>query len=414
MKRISSMIWYLLICLCLVACDSIPFFDNTADYKSASRGRPLEVPPDLTAIAHNDTYAVPTTYSNYNQHQEEKPQLIATPQGIRIEKSGGQRWLVVSAPVEKVWPVVREFWLDLGFAVRVENSQIGLLETEWTDAETIQKDKDGNVLDKFDKWLDKLSGFMDKKKFRTRVERGAIENTTEIYLSHRSVTGAPDDGKNRVQTQLGEIDTGYRAPQSAPTAPTVVDSELDAELLSRLMIKLGVTEQQAKLRLAEANKIVHASVVTENDGSARLIIHDSFDRAWRRVGLALDRIGFVTEDKDRSQGILMVRYADVDIDDPSSKRKGWFDKLKFWGDKSDAEGKSTTSSETTDEEKGVIAKLKFWGKDDKKANKEKQYRLYVSAGTLDNSSVIVLDEKGAQARTVTANRILGLLYEQLK
>src|SRR5690606_2781701 len=128
-----------LLALSLSACDSIPFFDNTPDYKTAGRSRPLEVPPDLTSISASDAYAVPggtTTYSSYTQGQGsvlEQERILPNPENVRMERAGSQRWLVVDAPPEKVWPVIREFWNDLGFAVRVENPETGVMETEWVD-----------------------------------------------------------------------------------------------------------------------------------------------------------------------------------------------------------------------------------------------------------------------------------------
>ena len=401
----------------LVGCDSIPFIDNTSDYKGAGRSRPLEVPPDLTASPVSDAYSIPgsTSYSSYAQAQEGQEvgvvKVLATPEGVRLEKSGAQQWLVVNAPAEKIWPVIREFWIDQGFAVRVENPQLGVMETEWIDSDTIKKDTSGNALDKFDKWLDKLSGFADKKKFRTRIDRGDEANTTEIYMTHRSVTGAPDDGKNRIQTQLGEIETGYKADAKAATETDANDAELDAELLRRLMVKLGVEEQRSKSIITDAQTTKRAVVIKEKDGSARLVLNDSFDRAWRRVGLSLDIIGFVIEDKDRSNGLFFVRYADVDIDDTPKKKKGLFETLKFWGDDDKAEAKT----ESQKQDKSVMDSLKFWGTDDKqKTNPEKQYRIKVADGENDKAEVTVVDKEGARVHTTTANRIIALMYEQLK
>lgn len=409
--------WILLLLVSLTACDSIPFIDNKSDYKGAGRSRPLEVPPDLTASPVSDTYSIPgsTSYSTYSQAQDGQEagveKILATPEGVRLEKSGAQRWLVVNAPAEKIWPVIREFWMDMGFAVRVENPQIGVMETEWVDSEAIKKTETGDLGDKFDKWLDKLSGMTDKKKFRTRLDRGAEPNTTEIYMTHRSVSGAPDDGKNVVRTQLGDIDTGYKLETKAATSADAMDAELDAELLRRLMVKLGVEEQKSKSIVANAVSIKHAEVVKESDGSARLILNDPFDRAWRRVGLALDRIGFVIEDKDRSNGLFFVRYADVDIDDSPKKKKGLMDTLKFWGD----DDKKEPETATKKEEKSMLDSLKFWGSDDKqKVNPEKQYRVKVADGDKENAVVTVVDKDGARVRTTTANRIIALMYEQLR
>ncbi|MFZ3087540.1 MAG: outer membrane protein assembly factor BamC [Methylotenera sp.] len=415
--RASSLLLPLLLLANLTGCDSIPFIDNSSDYKGASRSRPLEVPPDLTTSPTSDAYSIPgsTSYSSYTQAQEGQEagveKVLQTPDGIRLEKSGAQSWLVVNAPVEKIWPVIREFWIDMGFAVRVENAQIGVMETEWIESDAIKKDKSGNALDKFDKWLDKLSGFADRKKFRTRLDRGAESGTTEIYMTHRSVTGAPDDGKTRVVTQLGVIDTGYALDSQKATPADANDAELDAELLRRLMVKLGVEEQKSKSIVAEAVTIKRAEVIKEADGSARLLLNDPFDRAWRRVGLALDRIGFVIEDKDRSNGLFFVRYADVDIDDAPKKKKGLVDSLKFWGD----DDKKAAETPAKKEEKGVIESLKFWGSDDKqKTNPEKQYRVKVADGDTGNAEVTVVDVNGGRVRTTTANRIIALMYEQLR
>jgi outer membrane protein assembly factor BamC len=415
--RLTAATAGLLLLASLAGCDSIPFINNTADYKAAGRGRPLEVPPDLTASPTSDAYSIPgsTSYSTYSQAQEVQDtgveKVLASPEGVRLVRAGGQRWLVVNAPVEQIWPVIREFWTDMGFAVRVENPQVGVMETEWIDADAIKKDDSGNIGQKFDKWLDKLSGFADKKKFRTRLDRGVEANTTEIFMTHRSVAVVPDDGKNIVRTQLGNIDTGYKADAktNAGDVMTASEAELDIELLRRLMVKLGVEEQKSKTIIADAVVLKRAEVVQEADGSAMLVLDDQFDRAWRRVGLALDRIGFVIEDKDRSTGTFFVRYADVDIDDTAKKKKGLFESLKFWGDD------DKKAAEPKKEEKSMIEKLKFWGTDDKqKTNPDRQYRIKVADADKDKSTVAVVDKDGTHMRTTTANRIVALIYEQLK
>ena len=382
---------YMLITATLVGCDSIPFINNEPDYKGAGRSKPLEVPPDLTAAPVSDAYAIPgnTSYSSYSQAQESQEaaveKVLTNPDGVRLEKTAGQSWLVVNAPAEKVWPVIREFWAEQGFAVRSEDPKIGVMETEWINADAIKKDDTGNFGEKFDKWLDSLSGTADKKKFRTRLDRGEVANTTEIYMTHRSVNGAPDDGKNRVKTQLGEIDTGYRADAKKIVPQDARDAELDAELLRRLMVKLGVEEQKSKAVIAQAVITKHADLVKEADGSSTLMLTDSYDRAWRRVGLALDRIGFIVVDKDRSEGTFFVRYTDMDVDGTPKKKKGLLDRMKFWS----SDDKEPVDTET-------------------------EYRVKVSDAEKDSSKVIVVDKAGAKLKTNTANRIVTLLYEQLK
>jgi len=209
---------------------------------------------------------------------------------------------------------------------------------------------------------------------------------------------------------LGEIETGYKAEAATNPRGDAFDAELDAELLRRLMVKLGVEEKKSQTILADATATKHAEVVKEADGSARLLLTDQFDRAWRRVGLALDRVGFVIEDRDRSNGLFFVRYADVDIDDAPKKKKGLIESIKFWGDDEEKKPESVAKKE----DKSIVDSLKFWGSDDKqKANRDRQYRIKVSDG--DNGAVVtVVDTEGARVRTTTANRIIALMYEQLR
>ena len=408
-----------LITLFLSACDSIPFIDNTSDYKGAGRAKPLEVPPDLTGVTSSDAYSVPggsTTYNTYNQGQEGQEvgveKVLPTADGVRMEKAGAQRWLVVKAPAEKIWPVIRDFWIDQGFAVRGENADTGVMETEWIQADAIKAAEDKkNIGQKFDKWLDKLSGLADRRKFRTRLERGEKEGFTEIYMTHRTVAGAPDDGKNEIQTQLGKIDTGYRASgDKGNKAEQENDADLDAELLRRLMVKLGLSEKQAQQIAANPAVEKRAEVTKEADSSVSLKLNDPFDRGWRRVGLALDRIGFVTEDKDRSKGVYFVRYTDVDIDDSPAKKKGLLESLKFWGkDDPEVENKSKPKDEKT-----IVDKLKFWKGDDGKTDPSKQYRIQLVDADNGTTRVNVVDSDGKNNRSSTGNRIIALLYDQLK
>jgi len=411
-----------LISLTMTGCESIPFLDTTPDYKSAGRSRPLEVPPDLTSISSNDTYTVPgsTTYSSYSQQGEtpaEKEKILPTPENVKLERAGSQRWLVVQAPPEKIWPVIREFWSELGFAVRVENTDTGVMETEWVDPSSLTKDDKGNYLDKFQGWLDKLNTLQNRQKFRTRIDRGTTEGVTEIYMSHRSVTDTPDDGKIKVRTTLGEIDQGYAPKNNKRTKDDEAraDAEdLDAELLRRLMVRLGIEEKSSKTIMAAGNTAVRAKLSQAGDGTLNLSVNDEFDRAWRRVGLALDRVGFVVEDKNRANGIYFVRYTDIDVDIAPQKKKGVMDSLKFWGDDK-TEKKTEVATETNKPESSLSDKLQFWKAPEQNiTDPSKQYRVKVEESGEQGSKISIVDKEGNLNKSSTANRIINLLYEQLK
>jgi outer membrane protein assembly factor BamC len=404
----------------LVGCSEVPFLESTPDYKSTGKSKPLEVPPDLTSITVKDTYSIPgsTTYSDFKEGNKDTgiAKILPNPEGMKIVKAGSQRWLVVNASAEKIWPVIRDFWIDMGFAVKTENPETGVMETEWIDQQDLKVEDKKGALDKFDAWLDRLSGIADRKKFRTRLDRGQQEGTTEIYMTHRSIDAILDDGKEKVRTGYGTYDTGYKNAEKIDQEKEKLgrrDDELDAELLRRLMIKLGLAEKRAKEIIATPINQKRAEIKKEADGSSSLEIQDPFDRAWRRVGLALDIIGFVIEDKDRSNGIYFVKYADVDIDDSPKKKKGVLDSLMFWGDddKKDKQEKDTSQNK----DKPLSDKLKFWGGSDKeKTNPEKQYRIKIVSIDNGGSQVVIEYPDGKRNTSSTANRIITLLYDQLK
>ncbi len=425
MKLLAQSKWFyaLPLFLLLNGCENIPFVERVTapDYKATGRSRPLEVPPDLTSATTNDAYAIPgsTSYSDFKNGQQQdngQPKILPNPEGMKIVKAGAQRWLVVNAPAEKIWPLIRDFWIDMGFAVKKENPEVGVMETEWIKEGDLMTNDNKGTLDKFDAWLDSLaSGTANRKKFRTRLERGLQDGTTEIYMTHRSVDTAPDDGKEKIRTPYGVVDMGYKN-DSKSKEDSKVDSrsdELDAELLRRLMVKLGLADKRAKEIIAAPISQKRAEIKKEADGSSSVEIQDPFDRAWRRVGLALDIIGFVIEDKDRSNGIYFVKYADVDIDDSPKKKKGVLDSLMFWSDddKKDKQAKDTSQTK----EKPLSERLKFWGGSDKeKTNPEKQYRIKIISIDNGGSQVVIEYQDGNKNTSSTANRIISLLYDQLK
>jgi outer membrane protein assembly factor BamC len=279
----------------------------------------------------------------------------------RIERAGTQRWLVVKGEPSKLWPVVKDFWQETGFIINVELPEAGVMETDW--AEDRAKIPDGFVRNTLGKLLDAVYSTSERDKFRTRLERGGEAGTTEIYISHR--------GMEEVFTAADKESTKWQ--------PRLPNPELEAEMLRRLMVRLGVQENRARAQLASSAATPRALLSRGSDG-ATLSLDEQFDRAWRRVGLALDRVGFTVEDRDRSKGLYFVRYIDPEVDNKTAD-KGWLSKLKFWG--------STSKP------------------------KNEQYQILVR-GADNGAQINVLDKSGARESSQTAGRILSLLYDQLK
>ncbi|MDR4519367.1 MAG: outer membrane protein assembly factor BamC [Nitrosomonas sp.] len=356
------------------------FFPETKDidYKSAGRLPPLDVPPDLITPATDERYAIPdtvsggTTFSAFARESAINPGtgssslLPMSIQNVYIERSGTQRWLVVPQPPEAVWPVVKEFWQELGFLIKLEIPEAGIMETDWAENRAkIPQDPIRNVLSKF---LDFIYSTAERDKFRTRLERTEM-GTTEVYVSHRGMDEVLEGG----------------ATNRSIWQPRPADPNLEAEMLSRLMMRFGVEEQRARLELATAGGSNQERAYIDRRVGNALVVNEAFDRSWRRVGLALDRIGFTVEDRNRLDGIYFVRYINPDTD-----------------------------SQKTGDDDGLLSGLMFWrGKDDANAKAEK-YRILVKETGINTSTVSVLNEDDTSIPKNVADSILKLLHEQLK
>jgi outer membrane protein assembly factor BamC len=290
-------------------------YDARIDYRKASaRNKALDVPPDLSQIARDARYQPPGGAISASTFQAGPAQSSAAAAssntavapkgaaGVKIERDGARRWLSTSMPPEKVWAELQAFWTDQGLKLEAENPAIGVMETEWAENRAkVPTDRVRNFLSAFS---DSLNSSGERDKYRTRVERSATGS--EVFITHKG---------------LAETLTG-------PDKDTVVwenrptDLELEAEMLQRLSMRLGgVTEASAAPTQANATAAGAAAAAASpaapararlrsGESGATLEIDDGFDRAWRRIGLALDRSGFTVEDRDRGQGLYFVRYVD--------------------------------------------------------------------------------------------------------
>lgn len=370
-RRIFAILVCILVSLAVGGCQSIAE-KRKIDYKITRTLPPLDIPPDLSSP---DTTKGPlassppstATYSGFISEQGAQTKatvgvdVLPDFSGVRIARDGQIRWLVVKMPPEKIWPKVRNFLLNNGLLIDKENPQTGILETDWAENRA-------NVATGFQKMLAKTFGTLystgTRDKFRIRLEEGIDPGTTEIYLSHRG---------------MEEIIAGSKEDGTFKWQPRPPDPGLEAEMLRLLMVSLGVKEEQAQNVLASAAATPppteRATLSREGDRASLTLLED-FERAWRRVGLALDRTSFTVQDRDRSKGVYYVRYIDPDT---AQKKTGFFGSL-FSGKK----------SETTNE-----------------------YQILIR-GEASESRVEVLNKDGTPEQSTTSGRILTLLYEQLK
>ncbi|MBS0446191.1 MAG: outer membrane protein assembly factor BamC [Proteobacteria bacterium] len=346
------------------------------DYHSQGAKTPsLEVPPDLTQLSRDPRYQVPTNGSvsatafqaGAAAAAATAPQVLGVaPQtigGSTIERSGDDRWLKTSLPPDQLWPQLEAFWKEHGFVLAKDEPTTGVMETDW--AENRAKLPGDIIRNTVGKVFDSAYSTGERDKFRTRVERDGTGS--DVYISHRGM----------VETYIGE------RKEETIWQPRPADPQLEAEFLSRLMIKLGTGAEVAKASIdaKPAPGVVRARMLSGQPGPT-LQVDDNFDRAWRRVGLALDRSGFTVEDRDRAQGIYFVRY--VDPRQAGKDEPGLLTKMFNW-----------FGSKKSDD--GGVAK----------------YRVVVKASG-DACTVTVQNSQGAPENGDAGKRISSMLLDELK
>ena len=354
--------------LSLAGCSSLDTMmsGEKLDYRSqASKTQSLDIPPDLTQLARdgrNQPQAGVVSASTLRQGSAAPaPVAVVAPTAVgemRIERQGNSRWLVSKLPPETLYPLLRTFWSERGFALVEDSAETGVMETAW--AENRAKLPQDFVRATLGRVLESFYSTGERDKFRSRVERTSAGS--EIYISHKG---------------LVEV---FVSPQKDATLWQVrpSDPELEAEMLARLMIRLGAKDEVARSSVAKAQGAAPMARVAVVPATAAMALDEPFDRAWRRVGLSLDRSGFTVEDRDRTAGLYFVRYVDP----------------KFAGK----------------DEPNFFAKL-FGG--DKDGAKLQRYRVLVK-GDGGKSQVTVQNSQGAPDDGDAARQIIGRLIDDLK
>jgi outer membrane protein assembly factor BamC len=358
----------------LAGCSTVEGFlqGDKVDYRSQSvKTAPLEVPPDLSQLQRDSRYAPASGSVSASSYQTGGAAAAAQPSAtnvvapavineMRVMREGNQRWLVVPMPAEELWPQLREFWTERGFSLVLDNAQAGVMETDW--AENRAKIPQDIIRRTLGRALDSLYDTGERDRFRTRIERNG--QTSEVYISHRGMI---------------EEFAGDTRNETTVWTPRPSDPGLEAEFLTRLMVKLGVKEPAA--REAVAKPVAGPARARALAGQPALQVDEGFDRAWRRVGLALDRSGFTVEDRDRAGGLYFVRYVDP--------RKA-----------------------ATNAEPGFFAKLFNFGKSGDSAAPVR-YRIAVK-GEGERTNVTVQNSQGAPEASEVGQRIVALLVDDLK
>ncbi len=369
-----------LLVLGLVGCSWLPSTDKIlpdrkVEYKrEREAGRNLEIPPDLTKAGAEDSLAAGVggaTYSRFLDQREQATRaatgskVLPKATGVEMHRDGDQRWLVIGASPEDVWSSVVAFWQQNGILLREQDPTAGVMQTAWI--ENRADIKSDFVTDKLRGFVEGLYSAATRDQYRVRLERGQKPGTTELYLTQRGM-----------EETFAQGTTGEKQQEIWVPRPT--DHGLEAIMLQRIMAYLGATtDEERRAAAAPARKAVSHSQLTQTRAGTMLTITEDFSHAWRMTGVALDRVGFSVENRDRSKGVYYVRYSDPLADEKNQ---------------------------------GLLSKLAFW-RESNRLDKQNQYQVSLRPEG-SNTVVVVLDKNGQRTNSETAKRILTLIHEQLR
>jgi len=357
----------------LLGCSSMDEVTDTlsgrkVDYKKQSRSiERLEIPPEMITADTSDAMYIPDVADNTNSRLSEfqssnQSRVLPEQDDIELIKNGDIKYLRIKGNKEQVWNKMRDYWLNRGMLIKRESPKIGTLETEW--AENRADIPEGLIRGALGKVVDGLYSAGTRDKYRVRIEQGSDKGISELYLTHYGMEEVYEGGN--------EDRTVWVKRQRDP--------ELETEMLGSMMVFFGMEKQKTKAMLAKKEKQRREKAVIARNArtGSVLLVRETYPRAWRRTGAALERINFIVEDRDRNRGVYYVKYSDPLND---NEKPGWMDKLKFWG-KNESNNKTSYQIKLTDKDEQTL--------------------------------VVILDEFGQRDISRTAESILTLLHEQLR
>ena len=374
----------------LAACSTMNFSNDRIQYETSDSRAPLEVPPDLNSVPGSDRYAVPsrpqTVWASQQAQADAAHEANATqsnmlllPQGevAQIVREGNNRWIHVNMAPEMVWTVMQDFWSTVGLSLSRQDATTGVMETNW--AENRAKLPQDIIRATLGRVVDMVYSTGERDQYRARVERSA-NGGCDIFITHRAMVEV-------VKSLGGDNETTVWQPGPS-------DPEMEAEMLTRMSQHINqefnpnVTKQTPEEHKAEVEKLASYQVqdsVSQLEQDAEgvatsIYIKEDFERAWRRLALAVDRMGFTVEDRDRSRGFFLVRYLDQEYEEQKRSEQG------FW---SNVFGRDTPVEAP-------------------------QYVIYLQRLSDNECRVHVLGPDGKADTTGVAPRILTLLSEQTR
>ena len=312
MKRQVPTVAAVVLGICFLAsCAYMPDFgkllpDKKSEYKKSESMPDLEIPPDLTADAINDSMNIPNeapvTLSGYRNPR--------APGGAGVSAGtteADEPLLSLSMPADRLWPDLLAFVESKNFSVELEDSELGVLETGWSEVE-------------------ERTGLQHRYKYRIFADPGATAGASVLVISQQRQTRADensdwlDQGKDAGLERQFAADLALHVDAGEPAEPAAQPAMAAAA---------GVDAGTA----AGSGASDGLRVVDAGEGKMYLSIPEAFELAWKNTGTALRNSGLQIIGGDPAEGYYTVTGGVAQ----RPEKKGFLSRLAFWKGGKDAD-----------------------------------------------------------------------------
>jgi len=262
-----------------------------------SRVKPnLEIPPDLTLIKADGSFELPAVFNTSGSGTSGGLPVLASVDSIKLQGHSDFYWLSIDEPVDNLYRLVKDFWASEGFTLAMDEPAIGIMKTNWIFNEEGGEDQDKSF---FAKILGEKDLSKSQDQFKTRIASDAGTSTSQVYISHRGTEKSVRLISAYDQVHLNDAKTGVEWKLRAS------EPELEVEMLSRLMLYLGlrqleVDQQLAKIKLFSPRASIHTDYAEDE---TYILVKDDFTRAWYRTLHQLERLNFEIISADFGRGL---------------------------------------------------------------------------------------------------------------
>jgi len=217
----------------------------------------ISLPENLDSINSENHYPVNKPNEIKDDQDVPKPRQIFASSGnssVQLRRLGELMWIYIETLPSTSWPISKSFWETSSFEILSSDADTGEIVIDYDQSSVL----------------------------KMKIEHGIKEASTEIFLTQ------VDKNSNELVSNI-----------------ELIQSEL--EKVVNYFAESIDSFSGTSLAAQNLNEKKKAKIFTEN-GQTVIELDLSFNRAWSSVSKALTAANIVSNDRDRSKGVLYVSY----------------------------------------------------------------------------------------------------------